>query len=136
MSTRSLPQQQPEQAQWVEYTVRPDISFYQALHCHFVLDQITYTVGNCPKNIFKRFITACSQSATSGRYWKPLHQRKLLHMLDQDCSDVTRWYVIETLLAHRIAVPLFDPSGHSTCGKHDTSHESRASYDISSVNLP
>ncbi|GHP00414.1 hypothetical protein KSF_104610 [Reticulibacter mediterranei] len=104
MSTTSLPESQP--ARCVEYTVRPDISLYQALRSRFLLDQITYTVGDCPDDIFKRFITLCSQTVGYSKYWKPLHLHKLLHMLDQDCSDVARWYAIEILLTHRVIVPL------------------------------
>lgn len=104
MTTRSL--SEPQQAKCVEYTVRPDISLYQALHSHFLLNQITYTVGSCPDDIFKRFIAVCSQVAGTNKHWKQLHQQKLLSLLDQDCSDVARWYAIETLLAHQVIVPL------------------------------
>jgi hypothetical protein len=104
MSTISL--SEPQQTKYAEYTVRPGISFYQALRCRFQLDQVTYTVGDCPDDIFKRFITLCSQPTATNKHWKPLHQHKLLFMLDQDCSDVARWYAIETLLAHQVMVPL------------------------------
>jgi len=97
---------EPPQTKFAEYTVRPDISFYQALRCHFLFNQSIYTVGDCPDDIFRRFIALYSQPTATNKRWKPLHQHKLLFTLDQDCSDVARWYAIETLLAHQIMVPL------------------------------
>lgn len=106
MSTRPLAEPQTRFAKHVEYTLRPDISLYKALHSCFVLDRITYTVGHCPDDVFRRFITECSQAVCPSRHWNRLNQQTLLSMLDEDSSDVARWYAIETLLAHHVRVPL------------------------------
>lgn len=84
----------------------PTMSYRGALSCCFTLDQKTYTVGNCPDTIFKRFISACGQAGLNSKNWKPVQQDRLLHMLELDCSDVVRWYSINLLLEHKISVPL------------------------------
>jgi hypothetical protein len=106
MLTKSLLEPQTSQAKCVEHTVQPDISIYKALRSRFILDQVTYIVGDCSSDVFKRFITACCQAAFPSKHWKSLHQQALLRILDKDCSDVARWYAIETLLAHHVSVPL------------------------------
>lgn len=94
--------------------LRPDISYKQALSSRFTLDQNTYTIGDCPSEAFKRFIKACyEQASDKGRRWNPTQQGTLLHMLDTDCSDVARWYTIDTLLEQKVRVPLERGKGRS-----------------------
>jgi hypothetical protein len=90
----------------VSLALQPDISYHKALSSRFTLDQTTYTVGDCPSEVFKRFIEGCGQPPCQGRSWNPAKQKKLLSMLDKDCSEVARWYAIDTLLEHKVTVPL------------------------------
>lgn len=84
----------------------PDISYRKALNCRFTLDHITYTVKDCPGNVFQRFIRECGRVSLRNGSWKPIHQENLLRLLEKDCSDVARWYCLNSLLEHKVRVPL------------------------------
>ncbi len=84
----------------------PEISYSMALSSRFTLDRITYKVRDCPGDVFKRFIEGCGKASLDRRSWKPCQQTNLLLILDKDCSDVARWYAIDLLLEHKVAVPL------------------------------
>jgi hypothetical protein len=86
--------------------VRPDLSYRKALSCRFTLNQTTYTVADCPEEVFKRFIEECGQAPDRSRRWSLAQLHKLLSILDTDCSNVARWYAIDVLLEHKVKVPL------------------------------
>jgi hypothetical protein len=96
--------------------VRPDISYRKALSGRFTLDQTTYTVADCPSDVFKRFIEGCGQAPDTGRSWNLAQLGKLLSLLDQDCSTVARWYAIDVLLEHKVKVPLETGEGRPAIG--------------------
>lgn len=84
----------------------PEISYSRALSSRFTLGQMTYTIGKCPNEVFKQFVEQCGQNSLGNKNWKVPQHANLLLMLDNDCSDVTRWYAIELLLEQKVAVPL------------------------------
>ena len=86
--------------------LRPDLSYRKALSCRFTFDQTTYTVADCPEEVFKRFIERCGQAPDTSRRWSLAQLHKLLSMLDNDCSNEARWYALDVLLEHKVKVPL------------------------------
>lgn len=84
----------------------PEISYSGALNSHFTFNQMTYIIGKCPNEVFKQFIEKCGQASLGQKNWKEVQHTNLLLMLDNDCSDVMRWYAIELLLEQKVAVPL------------------------------
>jgi len=90
-----------------EPRLQPHISYENALASRFTMNKITYKVGACPNPVFKSFIEGCCRQAPyKGRSWNSAQQEKLLSMLEKDESSVARWYVIDMLLACKVAVPL------------------------------
>jgi hypothetical protein len=106
METRLAEQRGSEVPHSLPPALLPEMSYSEALKSHFTLDQVTYTIGNCPSDVFERFIEKCGQASLEHRRWKPLQQADLLHLLEKDCSDIARWYAINLLLEHKVKVPL------------------------------
>jgi hypothetical protein len=106
MTTMPLAEPQTSQAKHAENTIQPAIGYRQAMRSRFTLDQNTYTVAECPGDVFQRFITDCGCATCQNRSWTPRYQQALVHLLERNCSDVARWYALETLLAHHVSVPL------------------------------
>lgn len=84
----------------------PVINYRKALSSRFTLDQVTYTVRDCPDNVFQHFVRECGRASFQRRNWKPIQQEQLLRLLERDCSDVARWYSLNALLEHQVSVPL------------------------------
>lgn len=84
----------------------PEISYRKALSSRFVLEHTTYTVSACPIDTFRCFVSKCGQASFNSRLWGPVQQGKLLRLLEKDCSDVARWYALNILLEHKVAIPL------------------------------
>jgi hypothetical protein len=106
MAMRVLERQANEATRNNPPALWPEMSYRQALNCHFTLDQVTYRVGDCSGHAFKRLVRECGQAALPSRNLKLTHLEELLHLLEQDGSDVARWYAINVLLDHKVAVPL------------------------------
>lgn len=106
MNTSLRTEEKDETARNYPATLLPEMSLRKALGSRFRLDQITYTVSTCPGNIFKRFVSECGQVSRKNNHWRPIQQENLLRLLETDCSDVARWYSINVLLEHKVAVPL------------------------------
>jgi len=106
MAIRVLERQANEAARNNAPALQPELSYRQALRGHFTLDQVTYRVGDCPVYVFKRLVRECGQAALPCRNLKLTHLEELLRLLEQDGSDVARWYAINVLLDHKVAVPL------------------------------
>lgn len=51
-------------------------------------------------------VRECGQAALPSRTLKLTHLEELFRLLEQDGSDVARWYVINVLLDHKVAVSL------------------------------
>ena len=107
MNEQRLPEPPEASAKWAEHTIRPDISLDQALHSFFVFNHHLYGVGTCPRQVFLGFIQRCGLRASNNKHWKLHDLKMLLCLLEQeDCSEIARWYALETLLAHHVHVPL------------------------------
>lgn len=77
----------------------PKITFEQALDARFVLGECTYAVRSCPASVLKQLVV----SITSGtRYGELL---ELPRLLEEDGGEVTRWFVLETMLRHKVSIP-------------------------------
>lgn len=84
----------------------PKISYRKALSSRFTLNQVIYTVRDCPGNIFKRFVNECGWASLPGKNWKLINQEQILRLLEQEnYSDVARWYSLNALLEHQVRVP-------------------------------
>jgi hypothetical protein len=77
----------------------PKITLEQALDARFVLGEVTYAVRTCPASVLKCLV----ESKTEGTKTKELQE--LPAMLEEDGSELIRWYVLETMLRHKVSIP-------------------------------
>jgi hypothetical protein len=77
----------------------PKITLDQALDARFVVGEVTYAVRSCPVSVLKHLIA----TMTEGTKCKELME--LSALLEED-GDVVRWYVLETMLRHKVSIPL------------------------------
>jgi hypothetical protein len=77
----------------------PKITLEQALDARFVLGDVTYAVRTCPVSVLKHLV----ESKIEGTKTKELLE--LPAMLEDDESEVVRWFVLETLMRHKFTIP-------------------------------
>jgi hypothetical protein len=77
----------------------PKITFEQALAARFEFGTTTYAVRSCPVSVLKQLV----ERMTEGTKTKELLE--LPALLEVDESEVTRWFVLETLMYHKIKIP-------------------------------
>jgi hypothetical protein len=77
----------------------PKITLEQALDARFVLGGITYAVRTCPVGVMHQLVA----SMTEGTKTKELQE--LPALLEEDESELIRWYCLETLLRHKCSIP-------------------------------
>lgn len=83
----------------------PTIPIDQAADCRFVFGGQTYHLGTCPVEVLRSLVRSAlpkRQDAKRGPAFKSLIA--LLALLDRESDELTRWYVIEELVALKVRV--------------------------------
>jgi hypothetical protein len=86
-------------------TLSPTIPVDQAAECCFIFGGQTYHLGTCSVDVLRSLVRSAlpkRQHAKRGPAFKSL--QALLALLDKESDELTRWYVIEELIALKVRV--------------------------------
>lgn len=86
----------------------PKIGLHTALSARFVWQGIMYSVWNCPATVLRAFAVASIEMAGKSPTTAPFQDALML--LEAPCDDLTRWYVVDTLLVAKVKLPLLHDS--------------------------
>lgn len=93
------------------YISPPNISLDHALHSRFMLAGHIYHVSSCPVSALKQLVSDAISTKKKGKKRDEL--AGLLSLLSEGIDELTRWYVIEEMLALKVTIP-FVPSPVTT----------------------